>query len=166
MDNNKLALVQCLVLSGRQSSLLFLIGLPVHKHDKYRRYRFCQWQCKNELTFTPFLWTYRLNWAKRTTWWGQSEAEHATCRTMEATHNTESFRVFEKNTIVGEKQRAPAWQACEVTTTQRSHPIFNSNWIDKKHFICVEPKYSERIAWLCRLWEQLTSLHNFSFLWT
>ena len=98
---------------------------------------------KNESGFRPLLCTYRLNWARRTSWgwwddWDdtvlqtqdskfepwRSEAEHATSRSRRLPTILTSTRGWGRNIFVslksprpGTEPRALAWKAAVLTTT-------------------------------------------------
>ena len=99
----------------------------------------------NESGFRPPLCTYRLNWARRTSWglwddWGdtvlqtqdlkfepwRSEAEHATSRSRSLpTHvdGEETFCVSFKPPRPGTEPRTLTWKAAVLTTTLGPPPI-------------------------------------------
>ena len=103
-----------------------------------------QWKWKwNESGFRPLLCTYRLNWARRTSWgwwddWGdtvlqtqnskfepwRSEAEHATSRSRRLPTILTFTREWGRNIFVsfkpprpGTEPRTLAWKAAVLTTT-------------------------------------------------
>ena len=104
----------------------------------------------NESGFRPPLCTYRLNWARRTSWgwwddWDdtvlqtqdskfepwRSEAEHATSRSRRLPTILSFTRGWERNIFVsfkpprpGTEPRALAWKAAVLTTTLVPPPIF------------------------------------------
>ena len=107
----------------------------------------------NESGFRPPLCTYRLNWARRTTWgwwddWDdtvlqtqdskfepwRSEAEHATSRSRRLPTILTFTRGWGRNIFVsfkppspGTKPRTLAWKAAVLTTTLGPPPLFYSN---------------------------------------
>ena len=108
----------------------------------------------NELGFRPPLCTYRLNWARRTSWgwwddWDdtvlqiqdskfepwRSEAEHATSRSRKLPTILTFTRWWGRNIFVslkpprpGTEPRTLAWKAAVLTTTLRPPPF----WWTKK----------------------------------
>ena len=104
----------------------------------------------NESGFRPPLWTYRLNWAKRTSWgwwddWddtvlqtqdskfepSRSEAEHATSRSRRLPTILTFTRGWGRNIFVsfepprpGTEPRTLAWKAAVLTTTLGPPPLF------------------------------------------
>ena len=117
----------------------------------------------NESGFRPPLCTYRLNWARRTSWgwwddWDdtvlqtqdskfepwRSEAEHATSRPqywLSHVDGEETFFVFLKSPRPGTEPRTLAWKAAVLTTTlgpppPRCRRLDHSSW-DAKW--CVNP---------------------------
>ena len=108
----------------------------------------------NESGFRPPLCTYRLNWARRTSWgwwddWDdtvlqtqaskfepwQSEAEHATSRSRRLSTILTFIRGWGRNIFVsfkpprqGTEPRALAWKAVVLTTTLGPPPVsFNGD---------------------------------------
>ena len=119
--------------------------------DNYTQLRFLivskmKW---NESGFRPPLCTYRLNWARRTSWgwwddWDdtalqtqdskfepwRSEAEHATSRSRRLPTILTFTRGWGKNICVsfkpprpGTEPRTPAWKAAVLTTTLGPPPL-------------------------------------------
>ena len=104
----------------------------------------------NESGFRPSLCTYRLNWARRTSWgwWDdrdntvlqiqdskfepwRSEAEHATCRSRRLPTILTFTRGWGRNNFVsfkppwpGTEPRTPAWKAAVLTTTLGPPPSY------------------------------------------
>ena len=119
----------------------------------FRRYK--KW---NESGFRPPLCTYRLNWARRTSWgwwddWDdtvlqtqdskfepwRSEAEHATSRSRRLPTILTFTRGWGRNNFVsfkpprpGTEPRTLAWKAAVLTTTLGPPPFrrYRSDWID------------------------------------
>ena len=105
----------------------------------------------NESGFRPPLCTYRLNWARRTSWgwwddWDdtvlqtqdskfeprRSEAKHATSRSRRLTTIQTFTRGWGRNIFVsfkpprpGTEPRTRAWKAAVLTTTQGPRPALN-----------------------------------------
>ena len=114
----------------------------------------------NESGFRPPLCTYRLNWARRTSWgwWDEwddtvlqtqdskfepwrSEAEHATCRSRRLPTILSFTRGWGRNIFVSFKPPRPgtepgtlAWKAAVLTTTLGSPPQW---WGQIRICICV-----------------------------
>ena len=129
--NIKSALIQRLLFSGKAYGVSFSGRLPLVE---------MKW---NESGFRPPLCTYRLNWARRTSWgwWGdwddtvlqtqdskfepwRSEAEHATSRSRRLPTILTFTRGWRKNIFVSFKPPRPgtepqtlAWKAAVLTTT-------------------------------------------------
>ena len=108
----------------------------------------------NESGFRPPLCTYRLNWARRTSWgwwddWDdsvlqtqdskfepwRSEAEHATSRSRRLPTILTFTRGWGRNIFVsfkpprpGTEPRTLAWRAAVLTTTLGPPPQRSSNW--------------------------------------
>ena len=115
-------------------------GFIVRNNRLCVRYRVCKW---NESGFRPPLCTYRLNWARRTSWgwwddWDdtvlqtqdskfepwRSEAEHATSRSRRLPTILTFTRGWGRNNFVsfkpprpGTEPRTLAWKAAVLTTT-------------------------------------------------
>ena len=115
------------------------------------------WACReqkwNESGFRPPLCTYRLNWARRTSWgwwddWDdtvlqtqdskfepwRSEAEHATSRSRRLPTILTFTRGWGRNIFVsfkpprpGTEPRTLAWKAAVLTTTLGPPPVVNRN---------------------------------------
>ena len=108
----------------------------------------------NESGFRPPLWTYRLNWARRTSpggWWDEwddtvlkaqdskfepwrSEVGHATSRSRRLPTILSFTRRWGRNIFVsfkppkpGTKPRALAWKAAVLTTTLGPQPTAGSD---------------------------------------
>ena len=100
----------------------------------------------NESGFRPLLCTYRLNWARRTSWdeWDEtalqtqdskfkpwrSEAEHVTCRSPRLPTILSFTSGWGRNIFVsfkpprpGNKPRSLAWKAAVLTTTLGPPPV-------------------------------------------
>ena len=118
-----------------------------------RRYRPAQMKW-NESGFRPPLCTYRLNWARRTSWgwwddWDdtvlqtqdskfkpwRSEAEHATSRSRRLPTILTFTRGWGRNIFVsfkpprpGTEPRTLAWKAAVLTTTPGPPPGLHKNW--------------------------------------
>ena len=122
-------------------SYIWLIEVTLHR----------LWQCKwNESGFRPPLCTYRLNWARRTSWgwwddWDdtvlqtqdskfepwRSEAEHATSRSRRLPTILTFTRGWGRNNFVsfkpprpGTEPRTLAWKAAVLTTTLGPPPLW------------------------------------------
>ena len=122
----------------------------------------------NESGFRPPLCTYRLNWARRTSWgwwddWDdtvlqtqdskfepwRSEAEHATSRSRRLPTILTFTRGWGRNIFVSFKPPSPgteprtlAWKAAVLTTTLGPPP-----WNSVEHYICIhnlDNKHSTR----------------------
>ena len=114
------------------------------------------WEKWNESGFRPPLCTYRLNWAKRTSWgwWDEwddtvlqtqdskfepwrSEAEHATSRSRRLPTILTFTRGWGRNNFVsfkpprpGTEPRTLAWKAAVLTTTLGPPPYCLRGWHD------------------------------------
>ena len=114
----------------------------------------------NESGFRPPLCTYRLNWARRTSWgwwddWDdtvlqtqdskfepwRSEAEHATSRSRRLPTILTFTRGWGRNNFVsfkpprpGTEPRTLAWKAAVLTTTLGPPPSLESGAGGEKHF--------------------------------
>ena len=130
-----------------------------HQNDIGSFYYPVCFQCEmkwNESGFRPPLCTYRLNWARRTSWgwwddWDdtvlqtqdskfkpwRSEAEHATSRSRKLPTILTFTRGWGRNIFVsfkpprpGTEPRTLAWKAAVLTTTLGPPPVFSvSGWI-------------------------------------
>ena len=111
----------------------------------------------NESSFRPPLCTYRLNWARRTSWgwWDdwedtvlqtqeskfepwRSEAEHATSRSQRLPTILTFTRGWGRNNFVsfkpprpGTEPRTLAWKAAVLTTTMPPPDLITTQLIDK-----------------------------------
>ena len=132
----------------------------------------------NESGFRPPLCTYRLNWARRTSWgwwddWDdtvlqtqdskfepwRSEAEHATSRSRRLPTILTFTRGWGRNNFVsfkpprpGTEPRTLAWKAAVLTTTLGPPPI---SW--NKSLRTVEYLYHEVSFLKARSWKMSTS---------
>ena len=124
----------------------------------------------NESGFRPPLCTYRLNWARRTSWgwWDdtvlqtqdskfepwRSEAEHATSRSRRLPTILTFTRGWGRNNFVsfkpprpGTEPRTLAWKAAVLTTTLGPPPTTSSKQSCSKHnnavffLTCTKPLY-------------------------
>ena len=110
----------------------------------------------NESGFRPPLCTYRLNWARRTSWgwwddWDdtvlqtqdskfepwRSEAEHATSRSWRLPTILTFTRGWGRNIFVslkpprpGTEPRTLAWKAAVLTTTLGPPPVCRLEWVE------------------------------------
>ena len=123
-------------------------------YKKYRNFS-VEWK-KNESGFRPPLCTYRLNWARRTSWgwwddWDdtvlqtqdskfepwRSEAEHATSRSRRLSTILTFTRGWGRNIFVsfkpGTEPRTLAWKAAVLTTTPGPPPHFSVECMPMKH---------------------------------
>ena len=145
---------------------------------------FFPWQMKwNESGFRPPLCTYRLNWARRTSWgwWDEwddtvlhtqdstfepwrSEAEHATSRSRRLPTILSFTRGWGRNIFVsfklprlGTEPRTLALKAAVLTTTlgppSFSHDT-NRTWLKRKVFIINKPS-------ICAFRKELPVYHTF-----
>ena len=132
------------------------------------RYRNSWYQKCNESGFRPPLCTYRLNWARRTSWgwwddWDdtvlqtqdskfepwRSEAEHATSRSRRLPTILTFTRGWGRNNFVsfkpprpGTEPRTLAWKAAVLTTTLGPPP----SWYQGLRPIChIRPRLQYRI---------------------
>ena len=131
----------------------------------------------NESGFRPPLCTYRLNWARRTSWgwwddWDdtvlqtqdskfepwRSEAEHATSRSRRLPTILTFTRGWGRNNFVsfkpprpGTEPRTLAWKAAVLTTTLGPPPLNDST---------AEPSGSSRSCWPTTSLKQSKSLFN------
>ena len=124
---------------------LYYAFYSIKKKKKKKNITVCvwAWRRKNESGFRPPLCTYRLNWARRTSWgwwddWDdtvlqtqdskfepwRSEAEHATSRSRRLPTILTFTRGWGRNKFVsfkpprpGTKPRTLAWKAAVLTTT-------------------------------------------------
>ena len=129
-----------------------IIGIRIKRKELTRTFMtVSKW---NESGFRPPLCTYRLNWARRTSWgwwddWDdtvlqtqdskfepwRSEAEHATSRSRRLPTILTFTRGWGRNNFVsfkpprpGTEPRTLAWKAAVLTTTLGPPPMMVSNW--------------------------------------
>ena len=124
----------------------------------------------NESGFRPPLCTYRLNWARRTSWgwwddWDdtvlqtqdskfepwRSEAEHATSRSRRLPTILTFTRGWGRNNFVsfkpprpGTEPRTPAWKAAVLTTTLGPPPLTWTAWFNVRDW-----QHSKSCGFLC-----------------
>ena len=139
--------IQQTTLSRLPRNVVHFTGQGLHLLDSISRIR-NKW---NESGFRPPLCTYRLNWARRTSWgwwddWDntvlqtqdskfepwRSEAEHATSRSRRLPTILTFTRGWGRNNFVsfkpprpGTEPRSLAWKAAVLTTTLGPPPIKN-----------------------------------------
>ena len=128
----------------------------------------CKW---NESGFRPPLCTYRLNWARRTSWgwwddWDdtvlqtqdskfepwRSEAEHATSRSRRLPTILTFTRGWGRNIFVsfkpprpGTEPRTLAWKAAVLTTTPGPPPMFRCR---NANMVIVRRSHATYILWV------------------
>ena len=138
---------------------LFYLNLHSHRAAKYCRYSYLKMKW-NESGFRPPLCTYRLNWARRTSWgwwddWDdtvlqtqdskfepwRSEAEHATSRSRRLPAILTFTRGWGRNIFVsfkpprpGTEPRTLAWKAAVLTTTLGPPPYSYLKWVKNYQF--------------------------------
>ena len=162
-----------------------LAAFMIHPHSKIHLYCWtCSYEMKwNESGFRPPLCTYRLNWARRTSWgwwdnWDdtvlqtqdskfepwRSEAEHATSRSRRLPTILTFTRGWGRNIFVsfkpprpGTEPRTLAWKAAVLTTTLGPPPLVLMNhdamWI------------SEPVSGSLFLWEIVRELETLFYQW-
>ena len=122
----------------------------------------------NESGFRPPLCTYRLNWARRTSWgwwddWDdtvlqtqdskfepwRSEAEHATSRSRRLPTILTFTRGWGRNNFVsfkpprpGTEPRTLAWKAAVLTTTLGPPPYMINDWL---RWLCNTSKFNYQL---------------------
>ena len=140
------------------------------------------WRKWNESGFRPPLCTYRLNWARRTSWgwwddWDdtvlqtqdskfepwRSEAEHATSRSRRLPTILTFTRGWGRNIFVsfkpprpGTEPRTLAWKAAVLTTTLGPPPI---HWRSVERWFLYMPEGDIVRRWKGQVWS--TSLNCF-----
>ena len=144
---------QCIILKMVSQTEVQWKGLTSSRCPLYTKWDYgghylsvCKW---NESGFRPPLCTYRLNWARRTSWgwwddWDdtvlqtqdskfetwRSEAEHATSRSRRLPTILTFTRGWGRNNVVsfkpprpGTEPRTLAWKAAVLTTTLGPPPL-------------------------------------------
>ena len=149
------------VMSSRYRRVLSETRLPLYSSVLWPMELYSGQNCQevirrkkwNESGFRPPLYTYRLNWARRTSWgwwddWDdtvlqtqdskfepwRSEAEHATSRSRRLPTILTFTRGWGRNIFVsfkpprpGTESRTLAWEAAVLTTTLGPPPSFDAN---------------------------------------
>ena len=135
----------------------------------------------NESGFRPPLCTYRLNWARRTSWgwwddWDdtvlqtqdskfepwRSEAEHATSRSRRLPTILTFTRGWGRNNFVsfkpprpGTEPRTLAWKAAVLTTTLGPPPRRTRNTANRSHMGAYIISWDGIIHYLVNYWENM-----------
>ena len=142
----------------------------------------------NESGFRPPLCTYRLNWARRTSWgwwddWDdtvlqtqdskfepwRSEAEHATSRSRRLPTILTFTRGWGRNIFVsfkpprpGTEPRTLAWKAAVLTTTLGPPPIIITKYAILEHnkWIVIEQSISHNQQPVCFISDSIFPIHS------